>query len=100
MFFKAWFSLRFMAFLQVEDSDVNGIPAVKLLSDNRRLQHCQELNTRILDTLFPFVKSPQEKQSCYYYCCYHYYYKDSLIQLKLHIERFWISATLSMVVCL
>lgn len=30
-----------MVFLQVEDSDVNGIPAVKLLSDNRLLKKCQ-----------------------------------------------------------
>lgn len=40
-FFRAWLSLRFMAFLQVGDNDVNGIPAVKLLSDNRLLKHCQ-----------------------------------------------------------
>lgn len=40
-FFTARLSLGFMAFLQVEDSDVNGIPAVNLLGDNRPRKHCQ-----------------------------------------------------------
>lgn len=48
-----------MAFLQVGDNDVNGIPAVKLLSDNRLLKHCQVWICECA-TIIPFVTCPQE----------------------------------------